>query len=140
MKVDLTRRYKFCASHRLHNPAFSDGHNRQVYGKCNNPHGHGHNYVLWVTVSGPVDQRTGMVCNLADLDDCVQQEVIERFDHQNLNLMPEFAELVPTSENLAVCIDGILQRNFCCVAVERVRLEETASNSFEYAQRDELAR
>ncbi len=140
MKVHLTRRYKFCASHRLHHPGFSEERNRQVYGKCNNPHGHGHNYVLEVTVSGPVDERTGMVCNLMELDACVHKEVIERFDHQNLNLLPEFAGLVPTSENLAISIDGILQREFRGVQVKRLRLEETASNSFEYTHEEGPAR
>jgi len=78
MKAYLTRRYWFAASHRLHNDRLSDEINRETYGKCNNPHGHGHNYALEVTVSGPVDRRTGMICNLVDLDSFVQREVIER--------------------------------------------------------------
>ena len=101
MKAHLTRRYLIAASHRLHSDAFSDEENQSVYGKCNNPHGHGHNYAVEVTVSGQVDPRTGMVCNLVDLDRCCKREIIDRFDHQNLNLLPEFADEVPTTENLA---------------------------------------
>ena len=81
MKAHLTRRYIFSASHRLHSDSLTPEENRQVYGKCNNPHGHGHNYALEVTVSGQVDAATGMVCNLVDLDAAVRGEVIERFDH-----------------------------------------------------------
>ena len=87
MKAHLTRRYMFSASHRLHSPQLSDEENRATYGKCNNPHGHGHNYMLEVTVSGQVDEATGMVCNLVDLDGFVQQEILERFDLQNLNML-----------------------------------------------------
>src|SRR5215469_9234078 len=101
MKAHLTRRYIFSASHRLHTDALSEAQNADVYGKCNNPHGHGHNYALEVTVSGPVDEATGMVCNLVDLDDAVRREVLERFDHQNLNVLQDFATVVPTTENLA---------------------------------------
>src|ERR1700735_5334625 len=99
MKAHLTRRYMFSASHRLHNDAMSAEENLATYGKCNNPYGHGHNYALEVTVSGPVDERTGMVCNLVDLDGFVQREIMDRFDLQNLNMLPEFAHAVPTTEN-----------------------------------------
>lgn len=132
MKAHLTRRYLFSASHRLHTDALSDEQNRAVYGKCNNPHGHGHNYALAVTVSGQVDSATGMVCNLVDLDQTVRREVIERFDHVNLNLQPEFAHDVPTTENLSEAIFSILKQNFKAAHLEKVRLEETAMNSFEY--------
>lgn len=133
MKAYLTRKYRFSAAHRLHCAQLSDAQNRETYGKCNNPHGHGHNYALEVTVSGPVDARTGMVCNLADLDGCVQREVVERFDHDNLNCAPEFAKLVPTTENLAIVVFQILHRSFVHAHLERVRIEETSMNSFEYA-------
>ncbi len=103
MKAYLTRRYRFSASHRLHRDAMSDAENRATYGKCNNPHGHGHNYVLAVTVSGQVDEN-GMICNLVDLDECVQREIVARFDLENLNTRPEFANLVPTTENLSTVI------------------------------------
>ncbi len=133
MKAHLTRRYRFSASHRLHSDAMSAEENASTYGKCNNPHGHGHNYMLEVTVSGPVDESTGMVCNLVDLDGVVQNQVLERFDLQNLNLMNEFAENVPTTENLCQVIYDILQRTFDNAHLEKVRIEETMLNSFEYA-------
>ena len=132
MKAHLTRRYRFSASHRLHNAEMSDGENRATYGKCNNPYGHGHNYALEVTVSGAVDPATGMVCNLADLDSCVEQEVLSRYHLENLNVMKEFAVTVPTTENLCIEIFDILQRGFPHAHLERVRLEETMMNSFEY--------
>ena len=91
MKAHLTRRYMFSASHRLHSDAMSDAENAATYGKCNNPYGHGHNYALEVTVSGPVDESTGMVCNLVDLDGFVQREILQRFDLENLNTHEEFA-------------------------------------------------
>jgi 6-pyruvoyltetrahydropterin/6-carboxytetrahydropterin synthase len=139
MKAHLTRRYRFSASHRLHSDAFSAEENRSVYGKCNNPHGHGHNYTLAVTVSGPVDDRTGMVCNLVDLDGFVEREVLSRYDLENLNMLDEFARNVPTTENLCVEIFEILQRGFPHAHLERVRLEETMMNSFEYAGGAEIA-
>ena len=133
MKAHLTRRYIFSASHRLHADALSDGQNRATYGKCNNPHGHGHNYSLEVTVSGPVSDETGMVCNLVDLDEAVRRTVLDRFDHQNLNTLAEFASRVPTTENLTEIIYNILQQSFHSAHLEKVRIEETLNNSFEYA-------
>jgi 6-pyruvoyltetrahydropterin/6-carboxytetrahydropterin synthase len=133
MKAHLTRRYRFSASHRLHSEEMSAEENLATYGKCNNPHGHGHNYALEVTVSGPVDESTGMVCNLVDLDGCVEREVLSRFHLANLNTLREFAQLVPTTENLSVEIFEILQRGFPHAHLETVRLEETMMNSFEYA-------
>ena len=132
MKAHLTRRYMFSASHRLHSDAMSDDANRATYGKCNNPYGHGHNYSLEVTVSGQVDAN-GMVCNLVDLDTFVGTEVLERFDHVNLNLLQEFTSDVPTTENLCIRIYDILNRGFRPAHLEKVRLEETMMNSFEYA-------
>ena len=132
MKVHLTRRYLIAASHRLHSDKLSAADNRDTYGKCNNPYGHGHNYAVEVTVSGQVNPQTGMVCNLADLDECFRREVVERFDHQNLNTRPEFAEQVPTTENFAVVIYDILKREFNVAHLEKVRIDETANNSFEY--------
>jgi len=123
----------FSASHRLHSPAMSAEENAVTYGKCNNPHGHGHNYRLEVTVSGTVDAQTGMVCNLADLDGFVQREILARFDHQNLNALAQFANAVPTTENLCISIYDILQRGFRLAHLEKVRFEETMMNSFEYA-------
>jgi 6-pyruvoyltetrahydropterin/6-carboxytetrahydropterin synthase len=133
MIAHLTRRYRFSASHRLHSPEMSDQENRDTYGKCNNPYGHGHNYFLEVTVSGAVDQQTGMVCNLVDLDGFVEREVLSRYDLENLNSLQEFVQTVPTTENLCVEIFEILQRGFRQAHLEKVRLEETMMNSFEYA-------
>jgi 6-pyruvoyltetrahydropterin/6-carboxytetrahydropterin synthase len=133
MKAHLTRRYMFSASHRLHSDQMSPEENRATFGKCNNPYGHGHNYTLEVTVSGPVDGPTGMVCNLVDLDGFVEREVLSRYHLENLNTLDEFAKDVPTTENLCVSIFEILRRGFRLAHLERVRIEETMLNSFEYA-------
>ena len=133
MKAYLTRRYWFSASHRLHCADMSASENQAVYGKCNNPYGHGHNYALEVTVGGQVDKGTGMVCNLVDLDSFVQEKILERFDRQNLNTLSEFQGVVPTTENLCVEVYGILERGFRHAQVEKIRVEETMLNSFEYA-------
>jgi 6-pyruvoyltetrahydropterin/6-carboxytetrahydropterin synthase len=132
MKAYLTKRYSFSASHRLHNDLLSAEENQTLYGKCNNLYGHGHNYTLEVTVSGPIDGRTGMVCDLGALDAAVEREVIARYDHENLNLVPGFAGLVPTSEILATRIFEDLQRTFAAAQLTKVRLDETSQNSFEY--------
>lgn len=136
VKIELGRRYRFAASHRLHSEKLSAQENSRVYGKCNNPYGHGHNYVVEISVSGPVDAATGMIANLADLDGFVEREVIEAFDHRSLNEeVPAFREKVPTTEN--VCIE-IYERlkHFPKAKLERVRIEETANNSFEYAGKE----
>jgi len=140
MKAHLTRRYMISASHRLQTDALTDEQNRAMYGKCNNPHGHGHNYALEVTVSGQVSPDTGMVCNLVDLDGAVTKYVIDRFDHQNLNTLTEFATRVPTTENLAEVVYEILKRRFTAAHLEKVRIEETLMNSFEYAGGAEVLR
>ena len=138
MKAYLNRRYLFSASHRLHSDALSAEENRATYGKCNNPYGHGHNYRLEVTVSGQVDERTGLVCNLVDLDGFVEREVLSRYDLENLNTLQEFAKSVPSTENLCVEIFEILQRGFHHAHLETVRIEETMMNSFEYSGAAEL--
>jgi len=133
MKLQLSRRYRFSASHRLHSAKLGEQENRRVYGKCNNPYGHGHNYVVEVAVSGPVDQATGMIANLSDLDAFVESEVIEPFDHKYLNEeIAEFSESVPTTENICIEIFNRLRR-FPRATLERVRVEETGLNSFEYS-------
>lgn len=133
MNVHLTRRYAFAASHRLHSSRLSEPENQRIYGKCANPYGHGHNYVVEVTVSGPVDAATGMVTHLDALDSFVEREVIEVFGHKYLNEeIAVFREQVPTTENLCVEIYRRL-RPFAAARLERVRLEETSLNSFEYA-------
>jgi len=133
LKIELGRRYRFAASHRLHTSQLSEDENWRVFGKCNNPYGHGHNYILEVSVSGDVDPATGMIANLADLDAFVERRVLEEFDHKSLNEdVPAFREKVPTTENL--CIE-IFQRlkTFPKARLERVRVQETGNNSFEYS-------
>jgi 6-pyruvoyltetrahydropterin/6-carboxytetrahydropterin synthase len=132
-KIELGRRYRFAASHRLHSPQFSEEENCRVYGKCSNPFGHGHNYVLEVSMSGGVDPATGMIANLADLDTFVEHQIIGPFDHRNLNEeVAAFREVVPTTENLCIEIFRRL-KTFPKAKLERVRIQETANNSFEYS-------
>src|ERR1700749_4854920 len=132
MRIALTRRYHFSASHRLHSTALSEVENERIYGKCNSPYGHGHNYAVEVTVSGPVDADTGMIANLGDLDPFVQREVIEAFDYKYLNEdVAEFQAIVPTTENVCREIYRRLMK-FSAARIERVRIEETSKNSFEY--------
>ena len=136
LKLELGRRYRFSASHRLHSAHLSEEENNRIFGKCNNPYGHGHNYVVEVSVSGDVDPATGMIANLADLDAFVQHQVLDEFDHKSLNEdVPAFRDRVPTTEN--VCIE-IFQRlkSFPRAKLERIRVEETGKNSFEYAGDD----
>jgi len=133
MKAHLTRRYIFSASHRLHTDSLSEEQNRAVYGKCNNPHGHGHNYTIEVLVGGRVDPETGMVLNLADLDLVVQTRVVERFDHANLNLDPIFTNRVPTTENLSRAVFDLLRGQVSPATLVQVRVEETENNFFEYS-------
>lgn len=132
LHVELGRRYHFSASHRLHSSKLSDGENCRIYGKCSNPHGHGHNYTVEVRVSGPIDSATGMISNLADLDKYVNEKVIEPFDHRSLNEeVPEFQRAVPTTENLCIEIFKRLKK-FPHAKLEAVRVVETSNNSFEY--------
>ena len=133
MKAHFGRRYMLSASHRLHTDALSAEENRAAYGKCNNPNGHGHNYVLEVLVRGAVDPETGMVVNMAVLDEVVRKKVMERFDHTNLNLDPLFVNSVPTTENLCRAVFELLKDALPCRELERVRVEETENNFFEYA-------
>jgi len=132
MKAYLSRRYHFSASHRLHADSLTDEANQITFGKCNNPYGHGHNYTLQVTFSGPVDPETGMVANLADLDEFTKDQVLARFDHTNLNTLETFADYVPTTENFAVALHKIFV-GFLGGRLESVHIEETANNSFDYA-------
>jgi 6-pyruvoyltetrahydropterin/6-carboxytetrahydropterin synthase len=132
-KAYFGRRYLLSASHRLHTDALSVEENRATYGKCNNPHGHGHNYVVEVLVGGEVDSETGMVMNMAALDGAVQSRVLERFDHANLNLDPLFANRVPTTENLCRVVFDLLQESTKPAKLVQVRVEETENNFFEYS-------
>ena len=131
-KAYFGRRYLLSASHRLHVDSLSAEENRAAYGKCNNPNGHGHNYVIEVLVGGPVQQETGMVVNLATLDEIVQTIVLERFDHTNLNLDPLFVNQVPTTENLTRTLFGMLKDALPAGELEYVRVEETENNFFQY--------
>lgn len=133
LKIELGRRYRFAASHRLHTAQLSDEENFRLYGKCANPYGHGHNYVMEISVTGDVDPATGMIANLADLDRFVQREILDSFDHRSLNEeVAAFRSKVPTTENLCMEIFRRLKM-FPKAKVERVRVEETSNNSFEYA-------
>jgi 6-pyruvoyltetrahydropterin/6-carboxytetrahydropterin synthase len=133
----LSRRYHFSASHRLHVDALSPEQNREMFGKCNNPFGHGHNYVVEVTLSGPVDPVTGMVANLGDLDLFAQREMMDLFDHANLNTLEAFRDRVTTTENVCVEMWRIFSGfaeviDHPQVKLERIRIEETGNNSFDY--------
>ncbi len=131
MRAFFGRRYSLSASHRLHCDALTPDQNRAVYGKCNNPYGHGHNYVIEVLIGGPVAPDTGMVVNLADLDAVVRTRVLDRFDHTNLNLDPLFTSVVPTTENLCRAVFSLLSRNIPDGELNYVRVEETENNFFQ---------
>ncbi|MGC9158384.1 MAG: 6-carboxytetrahydropterin synthase [Terracidiphilus sp.] len=130
-KAYFGRRYLFSASHRLHTTALTEERNRIVYGKCNHPHGHGHNYVLEVLVGGRVAPETGMVVNMVSLDTLVRERILDRFDHRNLNLDPLFADCAPTTENLCRAVFGLLKDGLPAGMLEQVRVEETENNFFE---------
>jgi len=130
--MKLTSRYHFSASHRLDTPELSPEENQKLYGKCNNPHGHGHDYVLEITVDAPVDQD-GQVVNREALDGLVQERVLARLDHKNLNAdIPALAGAVTTTENLATLVRGALAGSWTLPArLAKVRISETARNTFE---------
>lgn len=131
--IHLTRRIEFSASHYYHNPAFSPEENQRVFGKCNNPHGHGHNYTLEVTVAGEIDLRTGMVLDLKDLKKLLETEIMDRMDHRFLNQeVPEFQARIPTTENIAIVIWGLLAPKVSQGRLQRVRLYETADLYVDY--------
>jgi 6-pyruvoyltetrahydropterin/6-carboxytetrahydropterin synthase len=130
-KAYFGRRTALSASHRLHSDALSAAENKAAYGKCNNPHGHGHNYVIEVLVGGKVNPETGMVVNLEVLDEVLRKNVIERFDHANLNLDPHFENRVPTTENLCRVVFGLLKDALPAGKLEYVRVEETENNFFQ---------
>ena len=136
--IRLTRQYKFAASHRLHSVALSEAENQRVYGKCNNPYGHGHDYVLQVVLSGPVHPETGLVVHLGQLDVFVARSVLDTMRNNNLNDLPDFQTIVPTTENLAVVAERHLRARWQgafpehgSVTLVGVRVLETARNSFE---------
>ena len=131
--VTVTRRLKFNAAHRVHNPAFSDEENRRLFGKCNNPHGHGHNYILDVSVRGEVNPDTGYVFDLGKLKQLVREEVVDAVDHHNLNIdVPFMNGVIPTAENLVVQIWRILEGKVAPCTLQRLVLWETENNHVEY--------
>lgn len=136
--ITLTRRYRFSASHRLHSPHLSDAENARIYGKCNHPFGHGHDYRLEVTAAGEIDEATGRLLPVAALDRLIEEQVLRRFAFRNMNLdVPEFSELVPTTENLALVIADLLERHWSAylegrvARLYRVHIQETDRNGFE---------
>lgn len=125
--IRITRKVEFSAAHFYHNPDMSPEENRRVFGKCNNPHGHGHNYVLEVTIAGEPDPETGMVLDLKGLKDILQREVVDRMDHRHLNYeVPELAGKIPTCENIAGVIWKLLLPKITKGQLDRVRLYESA--------------
>ncbi|MGH7164254.1 MAG: 6-carboxytetrahydropterin synthase [Nitrospiraceae bacterium] len=131
-EVSLTRRYHFAASHRLHSTQLSAEQNRLVFGKCNNPNGHGHNYVVLVTVTGVLDPESGRVTELDALDHIVRETVVARFDHKDLNHDPAFADRVTTGENLVQFIWDLLVERIPAGRLTKIGLVETRDNYFEY--------
>ena len=134
----VTRRYEFAASHRLHSLQLGEQENRELYGKCNNPYGHGHNYVVEVSALGPIDARSGRAIDTATLDALVSREILQPFDHRNLNQdVASFSETVPTTENLAVEICRRMKHQWSTVfpgewpKLEKIRIAETERNIFE---------
>lgn len=132
-KVAVYRKEHFNAAHRLNNPLWDDATNSRIFGKCNNPHYHGHNYELIVKVCGVPDEATGYVYDMKQLSDLIQLNVLERFDHKNLNLdTVEFKELNPSAENIVVVIYNILREKIAIKFDLQVRLYETERNFVEY--------
>jgi 6-pyruvoyltetrahydropterin/6-carboxytetrahydropterin synthase len=135
--IAVTRRYQFSAAHVLRQPSLSDADNERIYGKCANRSGHGHNYGLEVTVTGPVNSETGRIIETDRLDEIVRRRVLERFDYAMLNQDPLFQDLVPTAENIARCVHGELEGAFTGWAGARllqVRIVETGRNHFDYGE------
>ena len=132
-KVAVYRKEHFNAAHRLNNPAWDEATNQQVFGKCNNPHYHGHNYELIVKISGIPDAQTGYVMDMKILSELIQREVIEKFDHRNLNEdCQEFEQLNPTAENIAIVIYNLLKPHIESSLDVQIRLYETERNFVEY--------
>ncbi len=145
--IALTRRYRFSASHRLHVASLSEQENSSLFGKCNNPFGHGHNYVLSVTVEGAVNLKTGLMISISALDQLVESSVLRQFAYRNLNLdHPRFAELVPTTENVAAVIADLLAAQWPLYfrpemdgRLSSIHVQETDRNGFEVRLRNHRA-
>lgn len=135
-EVTVTRRLYFNAAHRVHNPALSDEENDRLFGKCNNPNWHGHNYTLEVSVRGPIDERTGYVLDLAVLKRIVEEQVVDRVDHRNMNIDVDFMQgIIPTTENIVVQCWRVLEPHVAPGRLARLRLWETENNYAEYEGR-----
>ena len=132
-EATITRRYRFCAAHRLHTDQLSAEENWATFGKCNNPNGHGHNYVVFVSVRGDIDPVTHQVLDVSRLDAVVERIVVQRFDHQDLNLDPEFATQTTTGENLVLLIWDLLVDQLPAGQLVKVGVIETRDNYFEYS-------
>ena len=131
--VFITRKHEFCASHRLFNPSFSDEKNEATFGLCNNPNGHGHNYVLEVTLSGEVCDDTGMVFDLKELKKLTKQEIIDKVDHKNLNIDVDFLnDIIPTAENLAIRFWERLEPKITKGSLYEIKLYESERNFVVY--------
>ncbi len=131
--VTVTRLLRFNAAHRVHNPALSDEENRRLFGKCNNPNWHGHNYTLEVSVRGPVEERTGYVMDLGALRALVEESVVDEIDHRNLNVdVPFMQGIIPTTENIVVAVWRRLEPRIAPVRLVRLKLWETENNYAEY--------
>ncbi|MDB4875218.1 MAG: 6-pyruvoyl tetrahydrobiopterin synthase [Gemmatimonadetes bacterium] len=132
-QVTITRRMMFNAAHRVHNPALSDEENQAIFGKCNNPNWHGHNYTLDVSVTGSIDPRTGYVIDLSKLKEIVEREVVSKADHRNFNLEVDFMrDTIPTTENIVVAMWRVLEPHIAPARLTRLVLWETANNYVEY--------
>jgi len=131
--VTITRRIRFSSAHRVHNPELSDAENRRLYGKCNNPNYHGHNYTLEVSVVGPIDARTGYVMDLSVIEAITEEFVVSHLDHHNLNLDVDFLRGInPTTENIVVACWQVLAPRLAPARLARLRLWETENNYVEY--------
>jgi 6-pyruvoyltetrahydropterin/6-carboxytetrahydropterin synthase len=131
-KSSITRTYTFCAAHRLHTDQLPDDLNQNIFGKCNNLNGHGHNYTVLVTVTGELDSRTGLITDVDALDQLVKDKVVDRFDHQHLNFDPAFAQVTTTGENLARLLWDLLVDHIPSGRLEKIGVIETRDNFFEY--------
>lgn len=129
MKLEITKKARFTAGHRLYNPKLSEDENRSIFGPCSNPHGHGHNYTLEVTVTGELDPQTGMIMNLKDLGRVIKQEIVDKCDHRNFNVDVDFTQgIIPTAENLARRIYEVLDHHLPAGTLQKVKLFETENN------------
>ncbi len=137
MKIAITKRVHFCAGHRLYNPEFSDQKNLEVFGLCSNPNGHGHNFILEVTVAGEPDPQTGMIINLSELKQIINRSIVDKVDHKNLNVDVEFMRgLIPTTETFAARIFEILDNEIGRGLLDKVTLWESENNRFEVSRKD----